>query len=167
MDINVSSEIGHLQGVIVHTPGHEVSLVNPELKDELLFDDIIFEEDARGEHLDMLDIFKAAMPANGQVIEIVDLFKDVFKEEDARSYFIENLIKEFPEENLHVIEKELHHLTPEDLLKFVIHGYLEESKGFTLHPSPNLLFTRDLAAVVGNGILISRAAKKPGSENHS
>ena len=64
MDINVSSEIGHLQGVIVHTPGHEVSLVNPELKDELLFDDIIFEEDARGEHLDMLDIFKTAMPEN-------------------------------------------------------------------------------------------------------
>lgn len=160
MDINVSSEIGHLQGVIVHTPGHEVSLVNPELKDELLFDDIIFEEDARGEHLDMLDIFKAAMPANGQVIEIVDLFKDVFKGEDARSYFIENLIKEFPEENLHVIEKELHQLTPEDLLKFVIQGYLEESKGFTLNPSPNLLFTRDLAAVVGSGILISKAAKK-------
>ena len=66
MDINVSSEIGHLQGVIVHTPGHEVSLVNPELKDELLFDDIIFEEDARGEHLDMLDIFKTAMPENGK-----------------------------------------------------------------------------------------------------
>ena len=160
MDINVSSEIGHLQGVIVHTPGHEVSLVNPELKDELLFDDIIFEEDARGEHLDMLDIFKAAMPKDGQVIEIVDLFKDVFKNEDARSYFIEQLIKEFPEENLHVIEKELHRLSPDDLLKFVIQGYLEKSKGFTLHPSPNLLFTRDLAAVVGNGILISRAAKK-------
>lgn len=160
MDINVSSEIGHLLGVIVHTPGHEVSLVNPELKDELLFDDIIFEEDARGEHLDMLDIFKAAMPKDGQVIEIIDLFTDVFKKEDARSYFIEQLIKAFPEENLHVIEKELHLLSPDDLLKFVIQGYLEKSKGFTLHPSPNLLFTRDLAAVVSNGILISRAAKK-------
>ena len=41
MKINVSSEIGHLIGVIVHTPGHEVSLVNPEIADELLFDDII------------------------------------------------------------------------------------------------------------------------------
>jgi arginine deiminase len=160
MDINVSSEIGHLQGVIVHTPGHEVSLVNPELKNELLFDDIIFEEDARGEHLDMLDIFKAAMPENGQVIEIVDLFRDVFRKEEARAYFIEQLVQAFPEENLHVIEKELLKLEEQDLLDFVIQGHLKKSKGFSLHPSPNLLFTRDLAAVVGNSILVSRAAKK-------
>lgn len=160
MDINVSSEIGHLGGVIVHTPGREVSLVNPELKDELLFDDIIFEEDARGEHLDMLDIFKAAMPADGQVIEIMDLFSDVFKNSDARAYFIEQLIKEFPEANLHVVEKDLLNLPPDELLRFVTQGKIEHSKGFTLHPTPNLLFTRDLAAVVGNHILMSRAAKK-------
>ena len=160
MDINVSSEIGHLQGVIVHTPGHEVSLVNPELKDELLFDDIIFEDDARGEHLDMLDVFKAAMPSDGQVIEIVDLFREVFQQEDARGYFIEQLVREFPEENLHVIEAELLKLDVQDLLDFVTQGHLKNSKGFTLHPSPNLLFTRDLAAVVGNSILVSRAAKK-------
>ncbi|HET8865402.1 MAG TPA: arginine deiminase family protein [Gracilimonas sp.] len=160
MDINVSSEIGHLQGVIVHTPGHEVSLVNPELKDELLFDDIIFEEDAREEHLDMLDVFKAAMPSDGKVIEIVDLFQEVFQQHDARAYFIEQLVKEFPEKNLHVIEKELGKLDPDDLITFVIQGYLKKSKGFTLNPSPNLLFTRDLAAVVGNSIIVSRAAKK-------
>lgn len=160
MDINVSSEIGHLQGVIVHTPGHEVSLVNPELKDELLFDDIIFEEDARGEHLDMLEVFKAAMPSDGKVIEIVDLFQEVFQQQDARAYFIEQLVKEFPEKNLHVIEKELGKLDPDDLITFVIQGYLKKSKGFTLNPSPNLLFTRDLAAVVGNSIIVSRAAKK-------
>ncbi len=160
MDINVSSEIGHLQGVIVHTPGHEVSLVNPELKDELLFDDIIFEEDARIEHLDMLEVFKTAMPANGNVIEILDLLTEVFKNEDARLFFIEQLIKEFPEENLHVVEKELRKLDPKELLVFVTQGYLERSQGFSLNPSPNLLFTRDLAAVVGENILISRAAKK-------
>mgnify|MGYP003110467610 FL=1 len=96
MNINVSSEIGLLQGVIVHTPGHEVSLVNPELKNELLFDDIIFEEDARIEHQDMLEVFRTAMQKDGQVIEIIDLLKEVFKKEDARAYFIEQLVKEFP-----------------------------------------------------------------------
>lgn len=160
MHINVSSEIGHLQGVIVHTPGHEVSLVNPELKDELLFDDIIFEDDAREEHLDMLEVFKAAMPSDGKVIEIVDLFRDVFQLEEARHYFIEQLVREFPEANLHVVEKELENLNPEELLRFVTEGRLKESKGFSLNPTPNLLFTRDLAAVVGDSILVSRAAKK-------
>ncbi|SMO50891.1 arginine deiminase family protein [Gracilimonas mengyeensis] len=160
MEINVSSEIGHLQGVIVHTPGHEVSLVNPELKDELLFDDIIFEDDARGEHLDMLDVFKTAMPADGKVIEILDIFEEVLQKEDARAYFIEQMVKEFPEANLQLVEPELLKLDPKELLVFITQGYLKNSKGFTLHPSPNLLFTRDLAAVVDSGILISRAAKK-------
>ncbi|MEX2362759.1 MAG: arginine deiminase family protein, partial [Balneolaceae bacterium] len=160
MKINVSSEIGHLQGVIVHTPGREVSLVNPELKDELLFDDIIFEEDARIEHQDMLEVFKAAMPEDGEVIEIVDIFLEVIQNEDARSYFLEELIREFPAENLHVIEDELKQLNPDELLKFVTEGRIKKAKGFTLHPMPNLLFTRDLAAVVGDGILVSRAAKK-------
>jgi len=160
MNINVSSEIGHLNGVIVHTPGHEVSLVNPELKDELLFDDIIFEEDARGEHLDMLEVFKIAMPKDGQVLEIVDLFSETINHEDARAYFIEQLIKEFPEENLSVIEKELLSLDPAELLTFSIQGTLKGSTEFNLLPSPNLLFTRDLAAVVGNNILVSRAATK-------
>ena len=160
MEINVSSEIGHLNAVIVHTPGHEVSLVNPELKDELLFDDIIFEEDARGEHLDMLDVFKAAMPDDGKVFEIVDLFSETIKHADARAYFIEQLIKEFPEENLSVIEKELLGLEPSELLVFSTQGTLKGSTEFNLNPSPNLLFTRDLAAVVGNNILLSRAATK-------
>ena len=160
MKINVSSEIGHLNGVIVHTPGHEVSLVNPELKDELLFDDIIFEEDAREEHVDMLDLFKAAMPKEGQILEIVDLFKDSIQEEDARAFYIEQLIREFPEENLAVIEKLLHDLDPQQLLEFSTQGVLPKGNKFSLLPSPNLLFTRDLAAVVDDKILISRAATK-------
>jgi len=68
MNVGIPSEINPLKKVIVHTPGHEVSLVNPVIKDELLFDDIIFESDARQEHLDMLKIFKAAMPKDGEVI---------------------------------------------------------------------------------------------------
>ncbi len=160
MDINVSSEIGHLNGVIVHTPGHEVSLVNPELKDELLFDDIIFEDDARQEHLDMLDVFKTAISSAGKVFEIVDLFREAIKIEDARAFFIEQMIREFPEENLSVIEKELRKLEPESLLEFSIQGKLPGDNSFSLLPSPNLLFTRDLAAVVGDTILLSRAATK-------
>lgn len=160
MKINVSSEIGHLNGVIVHTPGHEVSLVNPELKDELLFDDIIFEEDAREEHLDMLDLFKAAMPKDGQVLEVIDLFKDSIQQEDARAFFIEQLIREFPEENLSVIEKQLLALDAQQLLEFSTQGVLPKGNKFSLLPSPNLLFTRDLAAVVDDTILISRAATR-------
>lgn len=160
MDINVSSEIGHLSAVVVHTPGSEVSLVNPELKDELLFDDIIFEEDAKEEHLDMLDVFKSAMPEDGEVIEFLDLFIDSLQIADARKYFIDQLISLFPEENLKIVEKELFKLSPNELLELSTSGTVSNSKIFSLNPSPNLLFTRDLAAVVGSHILLSRAATK-------
>lgn len=160
MNINISSEIGHLQGVIVHTPGFEVSLVNPEIKDELLFDDIIFEDDARREHLGMLEIFKAAMPEDGKIFEIADLFLETMRNKEAQAYFLEQLIKEFPEENLYAIEKEMLRLTPDEMVKFAIQGVIGSVKGFNQHPSPNLLFTRDLAAVVNDSILMSRAAEK-------
>lgn len=159
MHLNVTSEIGLLQGVIVHTPGNEVSLVNPEHKDELLFDDIIFEEDARQEHLDMLEIFKTVMPDEGKVFEITDLFLETLKQEEARSYFIKSFIERLPELNLYTVKKDLLRLTPELLLQFVVEGSTP-SGHFTLPPTPNLLFTRDLAAIVGNHVLISRPAKK-------
>ncbi|MDR8393462.1 arginine deiminase family protein [Aliifodinibius sp. S!AR15-10] len=160
MKLNVSSEIGRLQGVIVHTPGREVSLVNPELKDELLFDDIVFEEDARREHLDMLDIFRAAMSADGQIFEITDLIRDCFQmdQQEARAFFVEQLIKRYPQGNLHTVKKELLTLPPDELLRFAIEGTTAK-RNFILNPTPNLLFTRDLAAVVNNNVLLSRPAK--------
>lgn len=160
MKLSVHSETGRLTSVIVHTPGPEVSLVNPELKDQLLFDDIIFEEDARREHLDMLKIFKTAMPKEGTVYEIRDLFLECFEREEARFFFIEDLIRRLSEMNLHTIEEELLQLSPDALLQFVIEGATPAIRGFAMPPTPNLLFTRDLAAVVGDNILLSRPAKK-------
>ena len=160
MKLSVTSETGLLQSVIVHTPGKEVSLVNPELKDELLFDDIIFENDARQEHLDMLKVFKAAMPEDGEIHEITDLFGEALNTEDAQGHFIEQLIDRLPEENLKAIEQDLLNLSGDELLRFVIDGATPSISDYNMHPTPNLLFTRDLAAVVNESILLSRPAKK-------
>lgn len=160
MALSITSETGRLKNVIVHTPGNEVSLVNPEYKDELLFDDIVFEEDAKQEHLDMLKIFKAAMPKDGEIHEITDLFLECLQTEDSRSFFVEKLIARLPEENLHTIESDLLGLEPYDLLRFVIDGATPSIRGFTMHPTPNMLFTRDLAAVVNDAILLSRPARR-------
>ena len=158
MNINISSETDLLKAVIVHTPGREVSLVNPILKEELLFDDIIFENDARDEHLDMLKVFSAAMPSDGKILEILDLALECFQSEDVRAEFIEMMISELSQEYIRSVEKELLRLKPEELLQYTVEGTLT---GFnSLQPAPNLLFTRDLAAVVGDGIILSRAAKQ-------
>lgn len=160
MNINVSSETSLLQSVIVHTPGKEVNLVGPEIKDELLFDDIIFEQDAREEHKDMLEIFRTIMPDEGQILQIADLILECFHDGEARSFFIEHLIKRLPEMNLQAIEKDLRWLDAQSLYEFAVCGETGALRSFKLLPSPNIMFTRDLAAVINNGIIISRAAKK-------
>lgn len=146
--------------MIVHTPGHEVSLVNPELKDELLFDDIIFEEDAREEHLDMLDLFRAAMPKDGEILEILDLARQCLQQEKVRHKFVNTLVKELPYENLAAVQDDLKNLTADELLRFVVEGAISPTHHFSLHPAPNLLFTRDLAAVVNDEVILSKAAKR-------
>jgi arginine deiminase len=158
MNIEVTSETGRLKAVIVHTPGREISLVNPEIKHTLLFDDIIFEDDARREHLDMIRLIEAGMPEGGVVYEIVDLIRECFSSEDARYHFIHNLIRTLPDEHLHPIEGELKKLDPEELIRFGIEGRTPSLRNFILPPSPNLLFTRDLAAFIGRSVVLSRAA---------
>jgi len=162
MKLSITSETDRLKGVIVHTPGREVSLVNPALKDELLFDDIIFEEDAREEHVDMLKIFKAAMPADGRILQITELFRECLQDSQsqAHTFFIDLLVDAFPEDNLGIIKNDLAALPPDDLLQFVVEGTTPAIADFSLSPTPNLVFTRDLAAIAGSSILLSRPAKK-------
>lgn len=159
MKIQLTSEVGKLRGVLTHTPGPEVSLVSPETKDQLLFDDIIFEEDARIEHLEMLDIIKTALP-DVSVLEIQDLFTQTFDSEQARVFFINSLIENQKDKNLAPVRKELLALNPGELTRFAIHGRTQAISSVELLPTPNLLFTRDLAAVVGNSVVVSRAAKQ-------
>lgn len=159
MKVQVTSETGRLNGVIVHTPGREVSLVHPDTKDDLLFDDIIYEAEARSEHLGMKALFEAAVPKGGMVLEIVDLFRDVFNESDVRTQFVDAMIKRQPELRMAPFRDALLDLPGDALTRFAVEGQAAELKGLVLNPSPNLLFTRDLAAVVRDGIVVSRAAK--------
>jgi arginine deiminase len=76
MELNIQSEIGFLNRVIVHTPGREMSMVNPDDRESMLFDDIVYEDDAREEHLDMLKVFRAVMGPEGHIHEIIDLLNE-------------------------------------------------------------------------------------------
>jgi arginine deiminase len=159
MHIQVHSETARLNGVIVHTPGPEVTLVHPDNKHELLFDDIIFETQANHEHRQMLEIFRAAMPDASNVYEIVDLVRQVFAREDARLYFVERLIHRYPDKLISTQREPLLELDALTLTRFAVDGRHQAIPDLRLLPSPNLLFTRDLAAVVGNRIVLSQFAR--------
>lgn len=159
MQLHVHSETGRLETVLVHTPGKEVSLVNPELREQLLFDDIIFEADARQEHLDMIEIIRAALPAREYVIEICDLALETLKNEEARRFFIDELDRSIPGSSIRLLRHRLLELDASSLLDFIVTGTSAALPDFSLDPAPNLLFTRDLAAMVNDRIILSRAAK--------
>ncbi len=159
MNLHVYSETGPLEAVIVHTPGKEVSLVNPERREHLLFDDIIFEADARQEHLDMIEIFRKVMPRPDQVYEICDLAMETLGQEESRIFFTDELIRSLPDTNIRSLRRQLLELETPALLEFIVTGAASELPECSLDPAPNLFFTRDLAAVVTECIILSRAAK--------
>src|SRR5262245_38903436 len=49
MPVDVASEIGSLESVLVHTPGHELEAVTPGNREDYLYDDIIDLEIAQRE----------------------------------------------------------------------------------------------------------------------
>ena len=50
MPVHISSEIGRLRGVLVHTPGRELLAVTPSTREDYLYDDIIDADAAQREH---------------------------------------------------------------------------------------------------------------------
>lgn len=155
--LGVFSETAPLRDVVVHTPGDEVGLVSPENKDELLFDDLIFPDVAREEHRVMVALFAKIVGDSGEVIQFADLLRETFQSEEARHSYVEELVRALPARNYGAYERELKALQPEVLHRFALTG--ESPLPVQAHPLPNLLFTRDLSAVVGEHVILSHAAR--------
>ena len=54
----VSSEVGKLRRVMLHRPGKELERLTIDNKDELLFDDILWVEEAQKEHDAFADLLR-------------------------------------------------------------------------------------------------------------
>ncbi len=154
--LRVTSETAPLRQVVVHTPGEEMALVSPENKLELLFDDILFTERAEAEHAVMCRLFHAAVGEDDAVVQIGGLLREAFDEEAARDEFVELLAERIPERNYAAYADDLRRLSPDELHRFALTG--RSPLPIRAQPIPNLMFTRDLAAVVGGHIILSHAA---------
>ncbi len=154
--LHVASETAPLRQVVVHTPGEEMGLVSPENADDLLFDDILFVEEAREEHATLVRFFRAVVGHEDAVLQVTDLLRETFDQKDARTAFVDGLIERMPYRNFEAYETELKGLDADALLRFAVTG--QAPFPVTALPVPNLLFTRDLSAVVGDHVLLSMAA---------
>ena len=175
--INVKSEIMPLKRVLLHRPGNELLNLTPDSLQRLLFDDIPYLQRAREEH----DEFARILTMNGvQVVYLEDLMAEVLdfypelREKFIRQYVYEAGIKT-PKYKNSVIEylkgysdnKELVLKTMEginineltamerDMEHSLVDLVTEDSK-FLADPMPNLVFTRDPFASIGNGISLNK-----------
>jgi arginine deiminase len=156
VSFGVRSETDHLRQVIVHTPGAEMDMVSPLDREALLFEDILFLSHARKEHELMCAVFEKVIGAEDGVLQISTLLREAFDTDEARFSFVDQLCEASQGANLRAFEADLKRLTPDELCHFALTG--ASPLNIEAQPIPNLMFMRDLAAVVGDHIVLSHAA---------
>ncbi|HEX8275988.1 MAG TPA: arginine deiminase family protein [Longimicrobiaceae bacterium] len=154
--VHVTSEIGPLRRVLVHTPGNELRAVTPSNREQFLYDDIIDVDQARREH----HRFRAILSRFCEVLEVRELLSDIIDEPEVRRFLVERVMEVSSSEPL----KDRVAETPgADLIRMFIEGKespqgpiskLLHKVSYELPPLPNLFFTRDAAMVVNQGIII-------------
>ncbi|MEG1425858.1 MAG: arginine deiminase [Raoultibacter sp.] len=173
--VNVKSEIKPLKKVLLHRPGKELLNLTPNTLEELLFDDIPFLKVAQEEH----DAFAQVLRDNGvEVVYLEDLMAEVLTAKpELREKFLNQFIEEagirtdryqkiifnYLNDN-YKDNKELVMKTMEGINLTELHtdksnslvDLVSEASKMVVAPMPNLYFTRDPFAMIGNGISLNR-----------
>src|SRR3989475_8032857 len=154
--VHVTSEIGPLRAVLVHTPGNELVAVTPGNREAYLYDDIIDLDSAQREHRRLV----AVLERYAEVYEVRDLLTELVGRADVREFLTTRALEIVPSDAL---AKQLAGLAPGDLGALMVEGATEEAGpiaralnevGYALPPLPNLFFTRDVGIVSGEHSII-------------
>ena len=164
------SEIGKLRKVMLHRIGTEVDGLVPDNFERLLFDDIPYLKVAQQEH----DRFAEMLRGNGaEVVYYTDEAAKALSDPSVKDKFVDEMLSELSFNSLYVREavtSYLKSMEPHELVEKVIAGVrkqdikdytpktlaekIDASYPFFTDPMPNMYFTRDQAACVGNGISV-------------
>ena len=170
--LKVNSEIGKLKTVLLHEPGEELNNLVPKYLEDLLFDDIPWLPLAKKEHQAFAETFRQA---GVKVVYLVDLVAESLTDKSVREQFIHEFIEEanIHSESLkecvyHFLSeikdnKELVKKTMAGIKKTELPDYQQSSLAdyvsdylFVTNPLPNLYFTRDPFAVIGDGVSLNK-----------
>ena len=156
MPVHVSSEIGRLRGVVVHSPGPELLAVTPSNRADYLYDDIIEAESAQREHRRFIAILERFTT----VYEVRNLLADILANPQSRDLLVRETMDIVPSEPL---ARDISELDAAALVRMLIEGREEppgpiakalNEPGYVLPPLPNLFFTRDSCMVAGEHVLV-------------
>lgn len=155
--LRVTSEVGPLRAVICHEPGPELTVVTPDNRDDYLFDDLLDLEQSAWEHRR----FRAILERFADVYDVSDLLEETLGVPEARRFLLGHAEEGFGEWAAETEAAELARLfiegkaaegpaTGEESLALLVN-----EAGYYLPPLPNLFFTRDSAAVIGDSVMIA------------
>lgn len=170
--LNVTSELGKLEAVLLHKPGKELENLIPDYLDELLFEDIPWLKRIREEH----DAFARVLAGEGcevlyyetllrELLEkgetraavIGDLLEGTFLDEDSFKQWLAGFLGE--QDSGELTEILISGLRKEDV-KFpqenqVLSSFIRQGYPFYINPLANLYFTRDPGVIIGGKLLLS------------
>lgn len=160
MKVGVFSEIGELDGVVIHTPGSEVENMTPEDAERALYSDILNLSVLRPE----FELFSNLLRKVTHVFEVRELLAQTLKNDKVRNSLISKVCA--PCLDPRTLE-ELHNASAEELAMALIEGvpqkrdnlsrYLSPHR-FAIRPLHNFFFTRDGAATIFDKVLIGSPA---------
>jgi len=186
-DIRVTSEIGTLRRLLVHSPDSGLGKVVPSKAQDWLFEDIVHLDTIRRKEYDyytkILLYFLDSGKIKGRLAEIDDEQnrRNFFKPDNENFFRSERVIElqwllsdvlQDHEIKLKLVaavcaiencsytsQEELLSCSPQQLAKVFISGTVNE-KSMIFPPIPNFIFTRDIGIVVNDYILLNKPAKK-------
>jgi arginine deiminase len=185
--ISVSSEIGTLRRLLVHSPDSGLGKVVPSKAQDWLFEDIVHLETIRRKEYDyytkLLLYFLDPDKIKGRLAEIDNRKNDFeFYKPESAGFFrsdkvveLQWLLAEILEDHeiklklvasvcaiencSYEMQDQLAVLNGVQLAKVFISGTLND-KEMLFPPVPNLIFTRDIGIVINDYILLNKPAKK-------
>ncbi|WPU96861.1 arginine deiminase family protein [Mucilaginibacter sabulilitoris] len=184
--IDVTSEIGSLRSLLIHSPDSGLGKVVPSKAQDWLFEDIVHLDTMRKNEYDyyvklllyFLDpdkikgklqqidddadrlFFKPdniAFHSSNKVIEIQTLLADILQQYDIREKLTASVCA--IESCNYRLQEQLINTDPVELAKIFISGSLNNEE-MIFAPIPNLIFSRDIGIAVNNHMLLNKPAKK-------
>ncbi|MBS1526358.1 MAG: amidinotransferase [Bacteroidetes bacterium] len=185
--IDVTSEIGNLRSLLIHSPDSGLGKVVPSKAQDWLFEDIVHLDTMRRNEYDyyvkllmyFLDpgkikgklneidsvdsdrgFFKPdnkGFHASNKVIEIQSLLADILVEDDIRKKLVASVCA--IENCTYRLQQKLIGTSPVELAKIFISGAMSNDE-MIFAPIPNLIFSRDIGIAINNYMLLNKPAKK-------
>ena len=162
LKIEVQSEIGRLNAVLLHRPGAEVENMTPLNVQRALYSDILNLSIAQSEYEQLYGVLSKV----SDVYEVRSLLIDVLEQAKPREDLIRRICMT---EDVMPYYEELMQMKSPDLARVLIEGlparintltaYLK-NEYYALYPLYNFYFTRDAAVTIGNQALVCRMANK-------